>query len=70
MSPYILAPLAREDLREIWDRIAEDDFDTADRVLDEIHSAILHLTRRPLTGHVRRDLAPRPRRSTEPLLDC
>jgi plasmid stabilization system protein ParE len=36
MSSYILAPLAREDLKEIWDRIAEDDFDTADRVLDEI----------------------------------
>ena len=33
MSPYVLAPLAREDLRDIWDHIAEDDFDTADRVL-------------------------------------
>jgi toxin ParE1/3/4 len=58
MSSYILAPLAREDLTEIWDRIAEDDFDTADRVLDEIRTAILHLTSRPLMGHVRRDLAP------------
>ncbi len=58
MSPYILAPLAREDLREIWDRIAEDDVDTADRVLDEIRSDIVRLTTRPLMGHVRRDLAP------------
>jgi plasmid stabilization system protein ParE/REP element-mobilizing transposase RayT len=58
MSPYILAPLAREDLRKIWDRIAEDDFDTADRVLEEIRSAISNLTRRPPMGHVRRDLAP------------
>jgi plasmid stabilization system protein ParE len=58
MNAYILAPLAREDLREIWDRIAEDDFNTADRVVDEIRSTILRLTKRPLMGHVRRDLAP------------
>ncbi len=30
MSFYILAPLARQDLEQIWDRIAEDDFDAAD----------------------------------------
>src|SRR5262249_5482959 len=58
MSPYVLAPLAREDLREIWDRIAEDDFDTADRVLEEIRKAISRLATHPLIGHVRRDLAP------------
>jgi plasmid stabilization system protein ParE len=59
MNPYILAPLAREDLREIWDHIAEDDLDTADRILDEIRSAILLLTSRPTMGHIREDLAPR-----------
>ena len=58
MSSYILAPLARQDLEQIWDRIAEDDFDTADRVVEEIRTAILRLSARPLIGHVRRDLAP------------
>lgn len=50
--------LTRRDIEEIWDRIAEDDFDTADRVLEEIRAAILRLVSRPLMGHVRGDLPP------------
>jgi toxin ParE1/3/4 len=58
MSSYVLAPAAQTDLEEIWDHIANDDFDAADRVIEEIRLAILRLATRPLMGHVRRDLAP------------
>ena len=69
MSSYVLSPLARRDLEEIWDRIAEHDFDTADRVIEEIRIAILRLTTHPLMGHIRRDLAP-PRYRFWPSCSC
>ncbi len=32
MKDFILSPLARQDLNDIWEYIAEDDIDAADRV--------------------------------------
>jgi plasmid stabilization system protein ParE len=48
---------ARQDLREIYDWIAQDDPAAADRVLTDIRDAIVRLAEMPGLGHVRDDLA-------------
>jgi plasmid stabilization system protein ParE len=62
MSNYILSPLARQDLNDIWDYIAQDDFDAADRIINEIHDAILLMSSMPGIGHLREDLTDEPLR--------
>jgi plasmid stabilization system protein ParE len=62
MSGYILAPLAAQDLDDIWEFIAEHNLDAADRVLEEIYDAIHHLVRLPFMGHLREELADRTHR--------
>jgi plasmid stabilization system protein ParE len=56
MADYVFSPQARLDLLEIWEYIARDDLDAADRVEAEIHLAISKLARNPGIGHWRRDL--------------
>jgi plasmid stabilization system protein ParE len=56
MSKFVLHPEAYADLNESWEYVAADNIDAADRLLDEIYSAIGTLTRFPHTGHVRPDL--------------
>lgn len=60
MSAYWLHPDAFADLNDIWEFIAQDSIDAADRVLDEIQKAINMLVRTPLAGHLRPDLSSRP----------
>src|SRR5436853_7179672 len=60
MADYVYSPEARIDLLEIWEYIAKDDLDAADRVEREIEEAILKLVRHPKLGHLRRDLTSRP----------
>ena len=43
MSEYVLHPGAAEDLNEIWDYIALDSLDSADRVIRNIYKAIQSL---------------------------
>lgn len=43
MSGYVLHPEAYADLDDIWEYIAADSLDAADRVRQEIHEAILAL---------------------------
>jgi toxin ParE1/3/4 len=62
MSGFVLHPDARTDLEEIWEFIAADNLDAADRVLQEIHNAIRSLLPFPQQGHSRPDLALRPLR--------
>lgn len=62
MSGFVLHPKAFTDLEEIWDFIADDNLDAADRVLDEIHQAIRALVPFPNQGHIRTDLTSRPLR--------
>ncbi len=57
MSAYVLAPAAAADLDEIWLHIASENFDAAERVLDELESACELLAGRPHVGHIREDLA-------------
>ena len=62
MSAYVLHPDAYTDLSEIWEFIAEDDVDAADRVLGEIFESIRSLVPFPHQGHTRPDLTTRPLR--------
>lgn len=62
MSGFTLSPLARQDLNDIWDYIAQDDLDAADRVINEIHEAILLISTMPGIGHSREDLTDKPLR--------
>ena len=62
MSGYILHPRAYADLDEIWEFIAEDSLDAADRVQEEIYQAIRALVPFPNQGHRRTDLTSRPLR--------
>jgi plasmid stabilization system protein ParE len=51
MSAYVLHPEAYTDLGEIWEFIAEDNVDAADRLLEEIHNAIRGLVSFPHQGY-------------------
>jgi len=62
MSVYAFHPDAFADLDEIWDFIAANNIDAADRVLADIHSTLTTLARSPHIGHRRPDLTTRPLR--------
>jgi plasmid stabilization system protein ParE len=63
MSQYTIAPAAWGDLQEIWDYLAgEASVETADRVYDELHSAMKRLAEWPGLGHLREDLCDEPLR--------
>lgn len=59
MRPYDFHPEAEADLNDIWDYIAQDNPDAADRVTNEIVSAVEALVPFPNRGHVRPDLTAR-----------
>jgi antitoxin ParD1/3/4/toxin ParE1/3/4 len=56
MADHFYSPEARLDLLEIWERIAADNVDAADRVECEIKKAVSMLAANPGLGHLRRDL--------------
>ena len=58
MVTYDFHPEVRADLDEIWQFIAADNPDAADRVIAEIIQAIDNLVRFPGVGHRRPDLTP------------
>ena len=60
MKKFILHPEAWSDLTEIWEYIAAGNLDAADRVLNEIQSAINSLVRFPHQGHSRPEFTSRP----------
>jgi len=62
VSGFVLHPRAFADLDEIWEFIATDSLDAADRVLQEIYETINSLVPFPKSGHVRPDLSSRPLR--------
>ncbi len=62
MTDYGFHPEALADLNEIWEFIRADNLDSADRVIDEIMSAIRGLVASPSRGHRRPDLTARPLR--------
>ena len=62
MSSYTFHPDAFGDLDEIWEYIAQDNVDAADRVLADIHSTLTLLAGSPQIGHRRPDLTTGPLR--------
>ena len=56
MSRYEISTEAQNDLFEIWQRIATDSLDLANRIEDELHALFVSLARMPGQGHVRKDL--------------
>jgi plasmid stabilization system protein ParE len=64
MTGYGFHPEAALDLDEIWDFIAEDSLDAADKVIEEILAGIDALVPFPNQGHRRPDLTSRPLRFT------
>jgi len=57
MIRYVLSPAAAQDLDDIWEYIAHDKLDAADRFLHKLHEQIQALARTPGMGHRREDLA-------------
>jgi len=62
MSGYILHPEAYTDIDGLWEFIAKDNLDAADRVREEIYETIQALVAFPHQGHRRPDLTGRPMR--------
>jgi plasmid stabilization system protein ParE len=62
MSGFVLHPEAAADIEDIWEYIAADNLDAADRVLEELHEAIHSLVTFPHQGHIRPDLTSKPLR--------
>jgi plasmid stabilization system protein ParE len=57
---FVLSPAAADDISEIWEFIADDSIDAADRVVDELYEAMQQLAIRPGMGQVRTELSPAP----------
>ena|ERR1700690_2540687 len=60
--PFVLTPLAEQDLIDIWDHIATGNIDAAYRVLGRLETTMQKLARTPRIGHFREDLADRRQR--------
>jgi plasmid stabilization system protein ParE len=59
MSSVIIRPMARRDLEHIWDYIARDNEQAAEKVYQQIKSEIRRLEDRPNAGHNRQDIPDR-----------
>ncbi len=59
MKAFVLTLLAARDLNEIWDYLASDSIEAADRVLGALERALHGLAKNPGKGHWREDLADR-----------
>jgi toxin ParE1/3/4 len=64
MTGYDFHPEAVVDLDEIWDFIAGDNLNAADRLIAEMLAAVNELVSFPKQGHRRPDLTNRPLRFT------
>jgi plasmid stabilization system protein ParE len=62
MSEFVFHPEAVKDLDEIWEYIAADSLDAADRTIEEIYETIQSLVPFPYIGHSRPDLTSKPLR--------
>jgi plasmid stabilization system protein ParE len=60
MRAYVLTPLAKTDIFEIWSYIASDSEHAADRVEQAIYDACAFVAAAPSRGHSRTDLTDRP----------
>ena len=56
MREYVLSTGAELDLDEIWEYIAQDSIQAADRWVEKLFDAFDALARNPRMGHTREDL--------------
>jgi plasmid stabilization system protein ParE len=56
VKQYVLGAGAERDLNEIWEHIAQDSIDAADRWMSKLFIAFAKLARNPGIGHTRPDL--------------
>jgi plasmid stabilization system protein ParE len=56
MNQYVVSRAAKDDLDTIWDYIAEDNVDAADRWIGRLLSQCELLAQNPRLGHTRGDL--------------
>jgi toxin ParE1/3/4 len=56
MKRFILTPRAKQDVNDIWEYIANDNTEAADRVLDALDNAMIKLAKNPGIGHWRDEL--------------
>jgi len=61
MARVTRRPLAAADILDIWDHIAEDSLDQADRWIDKLDEKFGILATQPLMGRAREELAADPR---------
>jgi antitoxin ParD1/3/4 len=54
MKLFVITPRAKEDV--IWDYIADDSIEAADRVLDALDDAMVKVSKTPGIGHWREEL--------------
>ena len=59
MKPFILTPRAEQDVNDIWEYIADDNIEAADRVLAALGKTMHRLAKDPGIGHMREELADR-----------
>src|SRR5512135_821128 len=57
MARVTRRPLAADDILDIWDHIAEDSLDQADRWVDKLDEKFRLIATQPLMGRARDDLA-------------
>ncbi len=57
MKRYVLTPSAKKDVNDIWDYIANDSVEAADRVIEALEAAMVRLSKSPGIGHKRTELA-------------
>jgi plasmid stabilization system protein ParE len=62
MSGFVLHPAAFRDINEIWEFIAADNLDAADRILNEFRESIEKLVDFPQMGFPREELTTKPLR--------
>jgi plasmid stabilization system protein ParE len=60
MTQYVLSVSAEFDLDEIWEYIAQDNLDAADRWITKLFDAFQSLAQSPGMGHRREDLTSLP----------
>jgi toxin ParE1/3/4 len=58
VSEVVLSELAEVDLTDIWEFIAQDNTEAADRLIDEIHEKCQFLAAAPKAGRQRPELDP------------
>src|SRR5579872_4891721 len=56
MKRFVLTRRAKQDVDDIWDYIADDNIEAADRVLDALETTMVKLAKNPRIGHRREDL--------------